>query len=52
MKIADGRGDRWVNLFCFESLKNVIYHKLRDKTVVEILVIYIGNVFLADLMLL
>ena len=47
---------RQLNLFC---LKNVVYYKLRDKTVVNFLVINIGtcfarsyNVFLADLKLL
>ena len=49
LKIADED-----NSICFVS-KNVVYYKLRDKIVVQILVIYIGtcfarsyNVFLAD----
>ena len=53
LKIADEGNSI---LFC---LKNVVYYKLRDKTVVQILVINIGtcfarsyNVFLADLKLL
>ena len=49
LKIAD---ERQLNLFCLE---NVVYYKLRDKIVVQSLVINIGtcfarsyNVFLAD----
>ena len=54
--VVKNRRRRQLNLFCF---KNVVYYKLRDKSVVQILVINIGtcfarsyNVFRADLKLL
>ena len=54
--VVKNRRRRQLNLFC---LKNVVYYKLRDKSVVQILVFNIGrcfarsyNVFLADLKLL
>ena len=54
--VVKNRRRRQLNLFCLE---NVVYYKLRDKIVVQILVINIGicfassyNVFLADLKLL